>query len=296
MHDHDDGSRGLRADVAHLMSRGITRRRAVGLLASAGLVPLVGCAARAAGGVLDAGAPSGDDAGSSDGGSTSADAGASDSGTTAIDECSAIPEETAGPYPGDGTNGPNALALSGIVRSDIRTSLGVATGVATGVPLTVTLTLVDAARGCVPLAGYAVYLWHCDRNGDYSMYSAAIASESYLRGVQESDDSGRLTFTTIVPGCYVGRWPHIHFEIHPSLTAATNGRNAIRVSQLAMPEDVCSAVYASAEGYGASASALRGVSLTSDNVFRDGWSSQLASVAGSVAGGYAASLVVGIVD
>ena len=41
-----------------------------------------------------------------------------------------IPEETAGPYPGDGSNGPNVLAESGVVRSDITTSFGDASGVA----------------------------------------------------------------------------------------------------------------------------------------------------------------------
>src|SRR5262245_33798282 len=49
--------------------------------------------------------------------------------------CSLIPSETAGPYPGDGTNGPNVLTQSGIVRSDIRASFGSAgTTVAPGTP------------------------------------------------------------------------------------------------------------------------------------------------------------------
>lgn len=38
-----------------------------------------------------------------------------------------IPDETAGPYPGDGSNGPNVLAESGIVRSDITSSFGSST-------------------------------------------------------------------------------------------------------------------------------------------------------------------------
>ena len=38
----------------------------------------------------------------------------------AVDE---IPDETAGPYPGDGSNGPNVLEQSGIVRSDLRSSV-----------------------------------------------------------------------------------------------------------------------------------------------------------------------------
>jgi hypothetical protein len=60
------------------------------------------------------------------------------------------PEETQGPYPGNGTNGPNALALSGIVRSDIRTSIAGATGVAAGLPLTVRLRLLDTSCTALP--------------------------------------------------------------------------------------------------------------------------------------------------
>ncbi len=40
------------------------------------------------------------------------------------------------------------------------------------------------------LPGAAVYLWHCDRNGDYPLYSRAAADQNYLRGVQAADDSG----------------------------------------------------------------------------------------------------------
>jgi hypothetical protein len=45
--------------------------------------------------------------------------------------------ETAGPYPGDGSNGPNVLVESGIVRSDIRPSFGSYSGSAAGVPMTI---------------------------------------------------------------------------------------------------------------------------------------------------------------
>ncbi len=49
--------------------------------------------------------------------------------------CTLIPQETEGPYPGDGTNGPNALAASGIVRPDIRSSVGIASpATAAGTP------------------------------------------------------------------------------------------------------------------------------------------------------------------
>jgi protocatechuate 3,4-dioxygenase beta subunit len=125
--------------------------------------------------------------------------------------CPPIPRETAGPFPGDGTNGPNALALSGIVRRDIRSSLAGATGVAGGVELSVRLRMTDTA--CAALPGLAVYIWHCDREGRYSMYSPGAENENYLRGVQEADNDGVASFTTVFPACYPGRWPHIHFEI-----------------------------------------------------------------------------------
>ena len=48
--------------------------------------------------------------------------------------------------------------------------------------------------------------------------------------------------------CYDGRWPHIHFEVYPSLAKATNSANKIATSQMALPEDTAKAVYATA-GY-----------------------------------------------
>src|SRR6185369_8421063 len=62
--------------------------------------------------------------------------------------CTVIPEETAGPYPGDGTNGPDALTQPGIVRSDIRSSVPAGGATAEGVPLTITIALSDTTDGC----------------------------------------------------------------------------------------------------------------------------------------------------
>ena len=85
-----------------------------------------------------------------------------------------VPSETAGPYPGDGSNGPDVLDESGIVRHDIRRSFGDSRTLATGVPLRVNLTVTDASNDYEPLSGVAVYLWHCDRLGRYSMYSSGV--------------------------------------------------------------------------------------------------------------------------
>jgi protocatechuate 3,4-dioxygenase beta subunit len=219
------------------------------------------------------------------------DTGASASDLEGDGSCGAIPQETQGPYPGDGTNGPNALALSGIVRSDIRSSIAGATGVAAGVPLTLRLRLLDTT--CTPLPGFAVYLWHCDQVGRYSMYSAGATEENYLRGVQEADEDGVVTFTTIFPGCYSGRWPHIHFEIYESLAAASSANNVVKTSQLALPESACDEVYATS-GYEASVTNLSRISLSSDNVFSDGVTLQLASITGDVDSGFVATLDVAL--
>ena len=174
--------------------------------------------------------------------------------TDLINACVQIPSETAGPYPADGSTASsqnlNVLTRSGIVRNDIRPSLNTS-NVAAGMPCTVELSLININANCAPLAGYAVYIWHCTNDGKYSMYSSGITNEDYLRGVQASDSNGKVTFTTIFPGCYAGRWPHIHFEVYPSLALATGPSNIVNTSQLALPEASCNEVYATT-GYSAS--------------------------------------------
>jgi protocatechuate 3,4-dioxygenase beta subunit len=206
--------------------------------------------------------------------------------------CAVIPEETAGPFPGDGSNGPNVLAQAGVVRKDIRRSFGSSSTAAAGVPLAINLTIQDAGGNCAPLAGAAVYLWHCDRDGAYSLYSPSAAKENYLRGVQAANDSGLVTFTSVFPACYQGRWPHIHFEVYPSLTLATDQANRIATSQIALPKDACDLVYAT-DGYAQSIQNLSQVSLTSDNVFSDdGAARQLGTISGSVASGLSVTAVI----
>lgn len=203
-----------------------------------------------------------------------------------------IPDETAGPYPGDGSNGPNVLLQSGIVRSDIRSSFGAASGTAEGVPMTLELTIQDLTNGGRPFAGAAVYVWHCDREGRYSLYSDGITDQNYLRGAQIADAWGRVHFTSIFPACYSGRWPHIHFEVYPDQSSITDAGKAIATSQVALPKDACNQVYAQ-QGYETSITTLSQVTLQNDNVFGDdAGASQLGSVAGDVNDGYTVSLVV----
>jgi protocatechuate 3,4-dioxygenase beta subunit len=280
MHDHD---RGLEFDLATLRSR----RGMLALLGGAGAVVIAGCATTSGNGSAAGGSTTTGAGGSTTTGAANSTTSAAQS--TNVDE---IPQETAGPYPGDGSNGPNILTESGIVRGDIRSSFGSASGVATGVPLTIKLAILDAAKDTA-VAGAAIYLWHCDSNGNYSMYSQGVTNENYLRGVQEADGSGAVTFTSIFPAAYSGRWPHIHFEVYPSLAEATKAGSKIVTSQLALPEDVCKTVYAT-NGYSASVRNLAQTSLRTDNVFSDGYDKQLATITGSVSSGFTASLAVGV--
>jgi protocatechuate 3,4-dioxygenase beta subunit len=276
-HDHDHDH-----DLAHDLNTLLKRRRSLlWLAAGAAVAPLLACGG-----------------GGDDSSTTSTTDDSSSTGSSGTSTCSVIPEETAGPYPGDGSNSNssgvvNVLTLSGIVRSDIRTSIAGASGTAAGVPLTVTLTLVNTNSSCASLEGYAIYLWHCTRDGGYSLYSSGVTEENYLRGVQSTDSNGQVTFTTIFPACYAGRWPHIHFEVYPSLATATVATNKIKTSQIALPEAECDTVFATT-GYGASVSNFNQVSLSTDNVFSDGATLETPTISGSVSAGYAIALNVGV--
>jgi protocatechuate 3,4-dioxygenase beta subunit len=191
------------------------------------------------------------------------------------------------------------LSTSGIVRSDIRSSFISSTTVATGVQLTITLTLVNVNSSCAPIVGAAIYIWHCDAAGRYSLYSSGVTTESYLRGVQVTDANGQVTFTTIYPACYSGRWPHMHFEVFSGgLTTASTGRTATLISQLAMPAASNVAVFNGNSAYSASISNYSAITLASDAVFGDNTSAQLAqmtpTLSGSVSAGYTGSATIGI--
>ena len=279
--DPEDHDRGLAFDIATM----VDRRRALGFLAAGSLgVALAACGSSGSDGASS----------STTGFSSSSSSYSSSSETAASDGTTAVPEETGGPYPADGTNGPDVLTESGVVRQDITTSFGEYSGTADGVPMTVQLTLIDVAGGGSPLAGGALYLWHCTAEGGYSLYSQGVTDQNFLRGVQEADDDGTLTFTSIWPACYDGRWPHIHFEVYASLDDATSGGQKLRTSQIALPEEVCTAVYDGDDLYSASVANLARVSLDTDMVFSDGYASQVPTWEGSVADGYTITMNVGV--
>jgi protocatechuate 3,4-dioxygenase beta subunit len=134
-----------------------------------------------------------------------------------------------------------------------------------------------------------MYLWHCTADGQYSLYE--VTDQNYLRGMQISDASGKVNFSSIFPGCYSGRWPHCHFEIFDSLEVANSGANARKTSQLALPQHECELAYADSS-YGNSLENLGRLSLTTDGIFSDGWSDQLGTVTGSRTEGFTVNLLV----
>jgi protocatechuate 3,4-dioxygenase beta subunit len=180
------------------------------------------------------------------------------------------PQETAGPYPLDLHSTPSFF------RSDV-------TEGKTGVPLTVTLTVLNANGS--PLTNARVDIWHCDKDGLYSGYrqpAADTVGQTFLRGIQLTDSTGKVTFKTVYPGWYSGRITHIHFQVY-----LNNG--LIATSQLAFPDNVTNAVYSSAL-YAARGQNSSVRSTAADSVFSDGTDHEMLAVAGTVAGGFIATL------
>jgi protocatechuate 3,4-dioxygenase beta subunit len=60
---------------------------------------------------------------------------------------------------------------------------------------------------CQPVARALLDFWHCDDAGVYDNVGYR------LRGHQFTDDAGRYSLETIVPGVYPGRTRHIHVKV-----------------------------------------------------------------------------------
>ena len=214
-------------------------------------------------------------------------------------QCLVTPTEIRGPFPADGVGGRgnlNVLDQAGILRSDIRSNFAGLEGTAEGVPLDLEITLLGTAGGCTPLAGWAVYLWQNDARGAYSLYT--LPEANYLRGLQQSGDDGTLRFRSILPGCYGGRYPHIHFEVFSSAEAAISGEPGVLVSQFAMPEAECRAVYQADGRYGDSLANLERLPIRRDFVFGDAspevMALQTIALEGDGASGFLGKATVGL--
>ncbi|HVE48692.1 MAG TPA: hypothetical protein VNG69_03630 [Casimicrobiaceae bacterium] len=87
----------------------------------------------------------------------------------------------------------------------------------------------------------------------------------------------------------------MHFEIYESSARAVSGANAVRTSQLALPEAANREVYAQSSLYPGSLANLNRMPLARDGTFADdGGVTQLAATNGNVASGYVSTLSVGV--
>ena len=206
-----------------------------------------------------------------------------------------VPTRRPAPTRATAPTAPDVLDDSGIVRHDIRRSFGDSRTLAKGVPLRVNLTVTDASKDYAPLAGAAVYLWHCDRAGRYSMYSSGVEDENYLRGIAATDSDGTAWFRTIFPALLLGP-----LAAHPlrGLLVGRQGRRerpdrqdlADRAAEGGLPEGLRDERLRRERR-----ATSRRTSLSTDNVFSDDRAiHQLATVTGSVEQGFVANLTIGV--
>lgn len=191
-----------------------------------------------------------------------------------IESCTLIPTETAGPFPLDLTENTTYF------RQDVRESK-------TGVQLNLKLKIIGADN-CLPIQNLRVNIWHCDKDGLYSGYSQSNnqgqAGLTYLRGYQFTDSNGEVEFTTIFPGWYNGRICHIHFQVYVSTSYAA-------ISQLTFPITEKQALYT--DNSSLYTKGTDPMSLSSDNIFSDGYDYQIATLTpNTTTGGYDSYLEV----
>ena len=256
-----------------------SRRRALALFGAAGTSILVACSDSADSTTATTGSGSPE----TTSGTTT------DSLTTGSTDSTPTPSETGGPFPSDGTNDDGSGATADVMhdpramRRDIRSNLD-GSETQAGVPLTLRMRLVSKS---VPLAGAAVYVWHCNKDGAYSDYNSRMlggdySAYSFLRGVQVADADGRVEFQSILPGRYPGRAFHIHFAVYSDDGFGTR----LLTSQMAIDDDLIDSLFAGASGYENSLQA--DTDNSQDNVFSDGVAHQLLTVTGDVASGLTA--------
>jgi protocatechuate 3,4-dioxygenase beta subunit len=179
--------------------------------------------------------------------------------------CVLAPEQTQGPY----------YVAGAKVRRNI-------TEGRPGTPLTLRATVVDAST-CKPIAGAAVDVWHADALGAYSGVGQDVG-KTFMRGIQKTAANGLSIFKTVYPGWYQGRTVHIHVIVHV-------GGNVVHTGQLYFSDAVTDAAFKKAPY---SSRPGRTTRNANDSVYRNGGSKSLVTIKPDGAGGYVASIVMGV--
>lgn len=194
--------------------------------------------------------------------------------------CTVTPTETLGPYPwASGTN----INSSVFWRSNILESGTVGAGEG-GIPLTFKLRIINVAN-CTPIPNARVDVWHCSEAGNYSGYGSYVG-QTWMRGIQQTDSEGYVTFKTVFPGWYTGRIQHVHYQVFV-------GGVSKLVSQFTFPLDLMNQInglspysitpgkppYGPNPGFPGQSSIL---TYASDNIFSNGTAGQILNMSGDV--------------
>jgi len=196
--------------------------------------------------------------------------------------CVVRPASTQGPYYVD----------EKLERSDIRSDPTDGT-FRDGARLDLTVNVSSILKGsCAPIAGAIVDLWQCDAVGVYSdaedpRYFNTVGKK-FLRGHQITDKNGAVRFTTIYPGWYPQRTPHIHYKIR---SPASSRSSYEFTGQMYFDEGVSDRVYARAPYLGRG---KRTVSNLTDRIYNaDGGRQSMLTVT-PAKDGYAAAFDVAL--
>jgi protocatechuate 3,4-dioxygenase beta subunit len=191
----------------------------------------------------------------------------------------------------EGEEGPYFVndSASGYLRSNVLSNTD-GSNVQSGVPLALTITVLDAKNSCAPAQAVQVDIWCCNASGVYSgEASLGTASQSWLRGYQLTDASGKVTFNTIIPGWYAGRATHIHLRLRSTYDSSSSG--GTNTTQLFVDQTLINSIYTSVAPYSA-----RGTNPTTnanDRVYsQQEHSTNLLTLAGSASSGYSASVTL----
>ena len=169
-----------------------------------------------------------------------------------------------------------------LVRADI-------TEARPGAPLEVKLQIVEV-EGCAGLKEVRVDIWQCDGLGVYSGYgrqaTGSTEGETFLRGTQVTNAEGEVVFTSIYPGWYPGRTPHIHFKMLLDEANLVTG-------QLYFPDPVTERVYATLPPYN-QRKGERDTFNATDFIFKGQGGADTLCAVTEEGGAFRASLVIGI--
>lgn len=159
-----------------------------------------------------------------------------------------------------------------------------------GVPLSLDFTVVNN-KSLMAIPNARIDIWHCNKDGYYSGYAnhagdspgtQSFAGQTWLRGYQLTDASGKAQFVTIYPGWYQGYSTHIHVEVFV--------HNVLKKTlQVIFAEDISDVVHSS-ELY--AANGLNPIRNNQEAIFKEnatGLPAETINLNGSITAGYAGS-------